>query len=112
MPDLPPLYPLKFRPIYKPKVWGGRAMEKLGRQLPGGPETPIGESWELADLACTSPSGAGGDAECSIVRNGPLAGQSLGEVVAAYGERLLGRVGLTPRGGFPLLVKLLDARQN
>ena len=50
-----PLYPLLLEPIYKEKVWGGRSLERLGRTLPGGAETRIGESWELADLDATSP---------------------------------------------------------
>ena len=52
-----PLYPLKFEPIYKEKVWGGRALEMLGRKLPGDANTRIGESWELTDLSASSPSG-------------------------------------------------------
>ena len=60
-----PLYPLKFSPIYKEKVWGGRTLEGLGRTLPS-PEAMVGESWELVDLATTSASGGGG------ARPGPL----------------------------------------
>ena len=62
-----PLYPLKFEPIYKEKVWGGRTLESLGRTLPGGKSTLIGESWELADLGETSPSGGGGGQERSVI---------------------------------------------
>ncbi|MCE9589003.1 MAG: class I mannose-6-phosphate isomerase [Planctomycetes bacterium] len=112
MPAATPLYPLKFRPIYKSKVWGGRHLEKLGRTLPPPASNLIGESWELADLSSTSPTGGGGGAERSIVANGPLAGQSLHDLILLYGEQLLGRVQLTPAGEFPLLVKFLDARQH
>jgi len=110
MTDLLPLYPLKFEPIYKPKVWGGRSLEKLGRQLPKGEK--IGESWELADLGTTSASGGGGGAERSRVANGPLRGKTLHEVIERYGEALLGDLPLNRFNEFPLLVKYLDAKQN
>jgi mannose-6-phosphate isomerase len=105
-----PLYPLKFEPIYKEKVWGGRTLEKFGRTLPG--DAKIGESWEVADLGATSVSGGGGGAERSRIRNGPLAGLTLHEAIGLHGERLLGRLQLTPTGDFPLLVKFLDAGDN
>ena len=108
----PPNYPLKFEPIYKEKVWGGRTLEALGRPLPGDQDTLIGESWELVDLAQTSASGGGGDAEHSTVTNGPLAGQSIHDVIAADKAGLIGSVPLSDAGGFPLLLKFLDARQN
>jgi len=42
-------YPLKFRPIYKQRIWGGRKLQEIfGKELPPGER--IGESWELADL--------------------------------------------------------------
>lgn len=107
-----PLYPLLFEPIYKPKVWGGRTLEKLGRTLPGDASTAIGESWELADLSASSPTGGGGGQERSVVANGPLAGQALNEMIQQYGDRLMGRLEPTGSGDFPLLVKFLDAREN
>jgi mannose-6-phosphate isomerase len=107
-----PLYPLLFEPIYKQKVWGGRTLERLGRMLPDDDQCRIGESWELADLSQSSPSGGGGGMERSIIANGPLAGRSLHEVIVAYGPVMLGRLPLTEHGEFPLLVKFLDAREN
>ncbi|MBL8880600.1 MAG: class I mannose-6-phosphate isomerase [Phycisphaerales bacterium] len=91
--------PIALRPIFKPKPWGGRSLARLfNKPLP--PDEPIGESWEVADLP--------GDE--SLVRDGPFAGVSLHELMSRWGERLLGRV--TPvNGRFPLLVKLLDARE-
>ena len=39
------VYPYKFDPIYKEKIWGGRALERLfGRRLPGGAK--VGDSGE------------------------------------------------------------------
>ncbi len=95
MSDNAKVYPLKFRPIYKEKIWGGRNLERLfGRDLPAG--AAIGESWELADL----PQGV------SVVANGPQAGKTLSEITREWGADLLG--GLAG-GAFPLLLKFLDA---
>lgn len=102
-------YPLLFRPIFKEKVWGGRALESLGKRLPPG---NIGESWELADLDSTSASGGGGSAEHSVIDNGLLAGKPIREAVRQWGTALLGETRLTPTGAFPLLVKFLDAREH
>ena len=107
-----PLYPLLLEPIYKEKVWGGRALERFGRSLPGGPDTLIGESWELADLDATSHSGGGGEPAHSRICNGPLAKRALGEVVRDFGGLICGGLSLWPGGGFPLLLKYLDARGN
>ncbi|HAU38450.1 MAG TPA: mannose-6-phosphate isomerase [Phycisphaerales bacterium] len=92
------LYPLKFTPIYKEKIWGGRSLERLfGRRLP--PGAKVGESWNLADLA----EGA------SAVSNGPLEGTTLTELTAREGANLLGAARPLDNGRFPLLLKLLDA---
>lgn len=113
MDSQPDLYPLTFEPIYKQKVWGGRAFQTLGRALPGDSATPIGESWEIADLATTSASGGGGDAEYSVVANGPLKGQSIRQLMNRLGKALLGQHAQPAGdGGFPLLIKFLDAKEN
>lgn len=104
------LYPLKFEPIYKAKVWGGRALEKLGRALPDGQD--IGESWELVDLGHTSTSGGGGGTERSIITNGTLAGRSIHDAMNQFGGDLMGRLAPNDLGEFPLLVKFLDAAEN
>src|SRR5688572_8556846 len=89
--------PLLFRPVYQTLVWGGRRME---RWRPGLPSGPIGESWDLADHA----------AGMSVVAQGPLAGTSLAELVAAAPAALVG-AGF-PGGPFPLMVKLIDANER
>ena len=111
-PTALPNYPLLLSPIYKEKVWGGRSLEQLGRVLPGKPEALVGESWELVDLAQTSASGGGGGAEASAVANGPLAGRTLTDLIAADPSAVLGDLPPSPQGGFPLLLKYLDASQN
>ncbi|MEM1446058.1 MAG: type I phosphomannose isomerase catalytic subunit [Planctomycetota bacterium] len=114
MPDATPNYPLLLTPIYKEKVWGGRTLERLGRDLPGEPDAKIGESWELVDLAQTSASGGGGGSATSFIANGPLAGQTLGQVLAQNDAKaaLMGDLPLSPEGGFPLLLKYLDASES
>lgn len=92
------VYPLKFEPIYKEKIWGGRNLERLyGRKLPD--DALIGESWDLADLA----------EGVSVVRNGPARGRTLTDLTNEMGPKLLGKTKTTPDGRFPLLLKLLDA---
>ncbi|MBI5773303.1 MAG: class I mannose-6-phosphate isomerase [Verrucomicrobia bacterium] len=92
--------PLTFQPIFKERVWGGRRLEQLyAKPLP--PGAPIGESWEITDR----PEGV------SVIANGPLAGKTLRWLMENHREELLGSA--QPCGGrFPLLVKLLDAREK
>lgn len=106
------LYPFLLEPIYKEKVWGGRRLERFGRRLPGGPDAKIGESWELADLEATSPSGGGGEAARTRIRNGPLIERTVGEVLDDFGSLVTGGLDLGESGRFPLLLKYLDAREN
>jgi mannose-6-phosphate isomerase len=98
MPELLP--PLKFQPIIKPLPWGGRKLESIfNKSLP--PQVPCGESWEVVDLP----------EDQSLVAEGPLAGRTLGELVAARRDELLGEVQLA-EGRFPLLLKFIDAREK
>ena len=94
------VYPLKFSPIYKERIWGGRNLQRLFRR-PLPPGKNIGESWELADLA----EGA------SVASNGPLSGATLTELTGRMGGELLGTA-LPCDGRFPLLLKLLDANET
>ncbi len=103
-------YPLILEPILKTKVWGGRRLAEYAKHLPT--NEPTGESWELADLASTSTSGGGGDSAHSTITNGDLAGQNIRDAINQWGTDLLGDASLSPEGGFPLLVKYLDAREH
>lgn len=107
-----PLYPFLLEPIYKEKVWGGRTLERFGRALPGDSEAGIGESWELADLDTTSPSGGGGEAAKTRIRNGPLIERTLAAVVEDFGPLVTGELTLGADGRLPILLKYLDAREN
>ena len=94
------LYPLTFHPIFKERVWGGRKLERLyHKPLP--PGVPIGESWEISDRP--------GDA--SMVANGSLAGKDLRWLMANHATDLMGSA-KPPPGRFPLLIKILDAREK
>jgi mannose-6-phosphate isomerase len=90
--------PLRFRPLYHERVWGGRRLEqRYGRPLD--PGRPIGESWELVDRPD----------EQSVVVAGPLWGLTLGELWRERRE-LFGTRAADGPPRFPLLIKLLDAR--
>ncbi|MCG8702293.1 MAG: class I mannose-6-phosphate isomerase [Bacteroidales bacterium] len=91
------LYPLKFEPLFKSRIWGGRKLADVF-QKPLPPDETIGESWELVDLP----------QDCSIVANGPDAGQSLHDLLKKFPEQILGKG--HPAESFPLLIKLLDAQ--
>jgi mannose-6-phosphate isomerase len=94
------LYPLTFHPLFKERVWGGRELERLyHKALP--PLAPIGESWEISDRPD----------DVSVIANGPLAGKDLHWLMQNHPDELLGPDG--PRAGrFPLLIKILDARDK
>ena len=95
------LYPLKFKPIYVPRIWGGTLLsEVFHREIPssGG---PIGEAWELADR----------DEVQSQVAEGPLVGMTLNALWRHYGSALAGSRSHSPER-FPLLIKLIDAGER
>jgi mannose-6-phosphate isomerase len=93
------LYPLKFRPVFKRYLWGGR---RLGTVLgkPIGEGNDYAESWEIADH----------EQGQSVVANGPLEGTTLHELVEKHDQELFGKHAPQPR--FPLIFKYLDAQQN
>jgi mannose-6-phosphate isomerase len=69
------------------------------KELP--PEVPIGESWEVTDR----------EEGVSEIANGPLAGKTLRWLMENYGPQVMG-VAYKPGARFPLLIKILDSRQN
>ncbi len=95
------LYPLKFEPILKDKIWGGTKLAKLfGKRADS---DKLGESWELSGV----------ENEESVVTNGFLQGNNLSELLEIYmgelvGDKVVDMYGLQ----FPLLFKLIDANQN
>lgn len=94
-------YPLKFKPILKPVMWGG---SKIGRLKNQSKELDnIGESWEL--------SGVPGHE--SVVANGEYAGRDIRSLLEEDGLSILGEPGYRKYGNcFPLLVKFIDAAKD
>lgn len=96
------LYPLKFKPAAKSKIWGGDKLRKYlnhnDTSLPN-----IGETWDISGL----------DQTPSVISNGFLKGNSLSEILETYMVDLVG----TPlyekyNNYFPLLIKLIDAQDD
>jgi mannose-6-phosphate isomerase len=99
MPSIP-LYPLRFEPILRELIWGGR---RLGTVLhkPIGTASDYAESWELSDY----------HDKVSVVSEGPLAGTTLRDLVQTRPIDLLGGAVGAP-DQFPLLVKFIDANED
>ncbi len=96
------IYPLKFEPVFRDYIWGGRNLEKLfGRELPPG---KVAESWEISAHEVSS----------TEVKSGSLRGKTLPEVMTLLGEKLVGShyKEAVERDVFPLLIKLLDANRD
>jgi mannose-6-phosphate isomerase len=93
------VYPLKFKPIYKHRIWGGQKLrDYFGKDIPAGEK--IGESWELADLP----------EDKSVIANGELAGQTLAATISKYPAQIMGDGNFSRP--FPLLIKFLDAEDT
>ena len=95
------LYPLKFQPILKDKIWGGQKLQQLLNKPTT--STEAGESWEISDV----------EGDTSVVANGPLKGSSLKALLESYTSDLLGEKNFRQFGTkFPLLIKFIDAKQD
>ena len=96
------LYPLKFKTIYKEKIWGGDSVERiLGKDF--SPLPNCGETWEISGI----------QTNCSVVANGFLEGNTLEELIEIYMGDLVGDKIFDAFGTeFPLLIKFIDAQQD
>lgn len=95
------LYPIKFRPRVKERIWGGHAIAAKKGKAAGrlAADRLYGESWDISSVS----------GDVSVVSNGFLKGNNLEEIIEVYmgdlvGEKVFERFGLE----FPLLVKYLD----
>lgn len=96
------LYPLKFKHIYKEKIWGGTKIKTLLKRNDV-PFEKCGESWEISGV----------EGSVSVVSNGHLAGNSLQEIVEIYMDDIVGGKVYEKYGvEFPLLIKFLDTIDN
>lgn len=99
------LYPLKFKPRIKERIWGGQAiLKKKGKAASRLAKDKLyGESWDLSSVK----------GDVSVVANGFLKGNSLEEVIEVYMGELMGEENFERYGiGFPLLVKYLDCNDK
>ena len=96
------LYPLKFTPICKDKIWGGNKLhELLNKEFPELPN--CGESWEISGV----------QTDISVVSNGFLKGNNLEELIEVYMGDLVGEKVYEKFGEeFPLLIKFIDANDD
>lgn len=93
------LYPLKFHPILKKKIWGGERLAYKSEEH----EESIGESWEISAV----------EDNISVVSNGILADNDLQELIEVYmgdlvGDHIYEKFGIE----FPLLIKYIDANDD
>ena len=96
------LYPLKFKTIFKDKIWGGQKIKTiLNKDFSDLPN--CGETWEISGV----------EGNISVVKEGPLAGESLQSILKKYKGDLVGE-GIYKKFGdeFPLLVKFIDANDD
>lgn len=96
------LYPLKFKPQLKERIWGGDKLISVYKKPVTDSEKTYGESWEISGV----------DENISIVSNGFLEGNNLQELIEIYmgdlvGDKVFNEFGLE----FPLLIKLIDAKE-
>ena len=96
------LYPLKFKTIFKDKIWGGEKIKTyLGKDF--SPLPNCGETWEISGVKT----------DVSVIANGPLTGTSLADLLATEKEHLVGKKVYQHFGKeFPLLVKFIDANDD
>lgn len=95
------LYPIIFKPILKPIIWGGTGISKFKNIEIHNKK--IGESWEISNVKDN----------ISIVENGSLTNSSLENLIKEYKERLVGNTVYNKFGEtFPLLFKFIDATDD
>ena len=95
------LYPLKFKPILKDKIWGGTKLSEQFNKLSDSKQ--LGESWEISTVP----------GDVSQVINGKFKSQDLQDLLELYKEDLIGGKNYKRFGNsFPLLIKFIDAKQD
>ncbi|WP_176461870.1 type I phosphomannose isomerase catalytic subunit [Anaeromicrobium sediminis] len=95
------MYPLKFYPLYKEKVWGGSNIQRYFQRNIS-EKLPIGESWEL----CCHEHGT------SLIKNGKYKNISITDLINSKGHDILGENHEEYAKSFPLLIKYIDANDK
>lgn len=95
------LYPIKFQPIFKERIWGGNKLTSiLNKDLKS---DCVGESWEISDV----------EGDTSVITNGSLEGTSLKKLQLEFGADLIGEKNYKVfKDKFPILIKFIDAKQD
>lgn len=93
------LYPLKFQPLFKYRIWGGNKLKtQLNKKYE---EENIGESWEVSDV----------ENDETLVLEGSLQGKTLKQLISTFKEDFVGNKVYEEFGtDFPLLIKFIDAK--
>ena len=91
------LYPIKFKPRIKERIWGGHAiLERKGKAAARLAKDKLyGESWDLSSV----------NGDISVVANGMLKGNNLEEIIEVYMGELVGENNFERYGlEFPLVI--------
>lgn len=92
---------LKFTPIFKSVLWGGKRIAQFKNMPPQGDH--VGESWELSPMKGNE----------SVVSEGPMKGRTLPELMISDGEEIMGKRLYANYGDkFPLLIKFIDSTDD
>jgi mannose-6-phosphate isomerase len=95
------LYPLKFRPVFDDRMWGGEKI-RTHMGLDFSPKARCAEAWVLS----------GYEGRQTTVSNGFLEGNEINELVEVYMDDLVGGKVFENTGDtFPLLIKFIDSRE-
>lgn len=93
------LYPLKFTPVFKEKIWGGQKV-RTALGLDFSPLPNCGEAWVLSGVPGSE----------TLVSNGFLEGNNLNELLEIYMDELVGEMAFQKYGEiFPVLIKFIDS---
>ncbi|WP_088323752.1 type I phosphomannose isomerase catalytic subunit [Polaribacter tangerinus] len=93
------LYPLKFTPLFKYRLWGGNKLKNLLNKEYS--QDNIGESWEISTVKDDK----------TLVSNGVYKGENLTNLISEFKSAIVGKAVYKKFGNeFPLLIKFIDAK--